>query len=263
MRWLVGLILVSVDCLAAPALAQLPPAGEPPIPPPPPASAPAPAPAATPPAATAAPPIDSATQPSSTPAPVDLTQGATPPPAAPATVAGPPPPPPRDHDARVPRQRRPFYIAGELGWNGLSGLGVNFGYHPEPHFAIDTGLGLSLTGLRIGARLRANLMTGEWTPFLSAGFSYAGGSGNQSIDFESKGEKAKGKVLGSPFVQLGGGVNYTGSEGFMFTFATGYSILARKGSNTRYISGAREAYDDIRPIFGGGLILSVAFGYAF
>ena len=178
-------------------------------------------------------------------------------------VAGPPPPPPRDNDLRVPRARRPFYIAGELGWNGLSGLGVNFGYHPEPHFAIDTGLGLSLTGLRIGARLRANLMTGEWTPFLSAGFSYAGGTGGQSIDFESKGEKARGKVLGSPFVQLGGGVNYTGSEGFMFTAATGYSILARKNGNTRYVSGAREAYDDIRPLFGGGLILSVAFGYAF
>jgi len=228
MRWSVGWIFVLPLAHAAPALAQVPASRD---------IAPEP------------PPVD-----------LDTTLPA-PPPAA--RESGPPPPPPPDTDVRVPRAKRPFYIAGELGWNGLSGLGVNFGFHPEPHFAIDSGAGVSFTGLRAGVRLRANLLTGEWTPFLSAGFSFAGGTGGKEIDFENDGEKARGKVLASPFVQLGGGVNYTGGEGFMFTAATGYSILARRGRNTRYVSGSPAAYDAIRPIFGGGVIVSVAFGYAF
>ena len=141
-------------------------------------------------------------------------------------------------------------------------MGVNFSYHPEPHFAIDTGLGLSLTGWRAGLRLRANLLTGEWTPFLGAGVSIASGFGDQAVEVESQGDKVKLLVHTSPFVQLGGGVNYTGSEGFVFMATTGYSILTRK-SNTEYVSGSTDAYQDVKPIYGGGLIVSVAFGYAF
>jgi len=149
-----------------------------------------------------------------------------------------------------------------LGWNGLSGLGVNFSWHPDPHFAIDTGAGLSITGLRAGFRLRGNLFTGEWTPFAGAGLSYAGGSGGQEIEGEVRGEKAKYKVLPSPFAQFAAGVNYTGTEGFVFTATTGYALLLKK-ENVRYVSGSVDAYNDIAPIYDGGLILSVAFGYAF
>jgi hypothetical protein len=250
MRWSAGLMFLVVECSAGAAWAQLPVSPEPVAPSPQP-----PAIASEPPAATPA----AASEPPAT----DLDVTVPPPPAAKPPASEPPPPPPPDTDGRVPRERRPFYIAGELGWNGLSGLGVNFGYHPEPHFAIDTGAGLSLTGLRIGARLRLNFLTGEWTPFLGAGFSFAGGSGGTAGDFESQGEKAKAKILASPFVQLAGGVNYTGREGFLFTATSGYSILTRKGGNTRFVSGSQQAYDDIKPIFGGGVILSVAFGYAF
>jgi hypothetical protein len=179
----------------------------------------------------------------------------------------PPPPPPRDHDWRPIRARRPFFIGGELGWNGLSGLGVNFSYHPVPQLAFDAGLGLSLTGGRIGIRARYNLLSGEWTPFFGAGMSYAGGSGDQPFEVESKGQKTKIEVLPSPFLQLAGGVNYTGTEGFVFMATTGYSVLLDR-PNTRYAGDpldqdAFEAYKDVRTIYRGGLILSVAFGYAF
>lgn len=167
-----------------------------------------------------------------------------------------------DIDPRSNRERRPFFIGGELGWNGLSGLGVNFSYHPDPHLALDTGAGLSLTGWRVGFRVRGNLLTGEWTPFLGAGLSYATGLGEQDIELESKGEKAKLRILPSPFLQIAGGVNYTGREGFVFTATTGYSVLLRD-HNTTYRSGSFETYEDVKPIYGGGLILSVAFGYAF
>jgi hypothetical protein len=131
-----------------------------------------------------------------------------------------------------------------------------------PYLALDTGLGLSLTGWRIGGRVRANFLPGEWTPFVAAGMSYAAGTGGQEIKSESRGEEARYKVLGSPFAQFGGGVNYTGSEGFVFMATTGYSILLRD-ENAEFVSGSVDAYEDIQAIFEGGLILSVAFGYAF
>jgi hypothetical protein len=260
--------------LAAPALAQ---AGKP-APTAPPASgafpaaptvAPAPTPAPTPgPAPTAEP----APSPATAPAPDANSAVAPPPPTAapapapaqvpPSGYVEPPPPPPRETDLRPIRARRPFFIGGELGWNGLSGLGVNFSYHPIPYFAIDTGAGLSLTGLRAGVRARANFLTGEWTPFVGVGFSYAGGSNGQKVQIQSKTEKANIKVYKSPFLQLGAGVNYTGKEGFVFTATTGYSILLRD-HNTTYVDGSIDAFNEQKDALASGLIVSVAFGYAF
>jgi hypothetical protein len=181
--------------------------------------------------------------------------------AAPAAAPSVPTPPP-ELDLRSNRERRPFFIGGELGWNGLSGLGVNFSYHPDPHLALDTGAGLSLTGWRVGLRIRGNILTGEWTPFLGAGVSYATGLGDQNVPLESKGEKAEIRVLPSPFAQISAGLNYTGREGFVFTATTGYSKLLRD-HNTTYQSGSYETYEENKFIYDGGLILSVAFGYAF
>ncbi len=160
------------------------------------------------------------------------------------------------------REQRPFFIGGELGWNGLAGFGVNFSYHVIPRLALDTGLGLSLAGWRLGGRVRANFLTSEWTPFAGVGFTYSSGSGGQEIKLESQGDEATLEVLGSPYLQLAAGVNYTGKEGFVFTATTGYALLLRK-NNTVFVDGSPEAYDDIKPIYDGGPILSVAFGYAF
>jgi hypothetical protein len=280
MRWLVGSVVVTCSCcVAAAALAQAPKAapaptatfpGEPPAHPPTPAPAPTPGLAPVPAPAPAIAPAPGAPPPDAPPsAEIPLPPPAAPPAAAAAPAPAPAPryvepplPPPRETDLRPIRQRRPFFIGGELGWNGLSGLGVNFSYHFVPYLALDTGLGLSLTGLRVGGRLRANFLPGEWTPFLAAGMSYAAGTGGQDIKGESHGEETRYKVLGSPFAQFGGGVNYTGSEGFVFMATTGYSILL-KDENAEYVSGSVDAYEDIQAIFEGGLILSVAFGYAF
>jgi hypothetical protein len=282
-RRLVGFLSVVSGCgLAAPALAQAPkpaPTGTAAFPAPAAAPAPAPAPVSAPPPAAAPTPAPAAAP---SPAPAPTAEGAPapvpapPPAAAPGAAATPapppafpgpgiiepPPPPPRETDTRPIRQRRPFFIGGELGWNGLSGLGVNFSYHFVPYFALDTGAGLSATGWRVGARARGNFLTGEWTPFLGAGFSYAFGSGDIEIEVQSRGDKAKLQILESPFVQFAGGVNYTGQEGFAFTATTGYSLLLSK-PNTRFVSGSPEAYDDQKVVYGGGLIVSVAFGYAF
>jgi len=268
-RRLAGLWFLASTLVAVQALAQVPtprptatssgafPAAEQPSPTPPAAAAPAAAPA---PAVQAAPGAGANLP---TPTPAATPAATTPVTAAPAAaaIAEPPPPPPVNRDLRPNRVRRPFFIGGELGWNGLAGLGANFSYHPIAYFAMDAGLGLAVTGLRLGIRARANLLTGEWTPFLGAGLTYSGGSGGQSFELQSKGETARLELLDSGYVQLAGGVNYTGSEGFVFMATTGYAIRLR--NNTRFVSGSRAAYDDLKGLYKGGLIISIAFGYAF
>lgn len=225
----------------------------------------------SPPAAPAAAPASPAVEaPASPTTPPDAAPAAAAPPKSIAAAPGaetplpinePPPPPPRETDLRPNRVRRPFFIGGELGWNGLSGLGVNFSYHPIPYFAMDAGLGVALTGIRLGLRARANLLTSEWTPFLGVGITYSEGTNGKSLDLQSRGETAKLKLLPSEYLQLAGGVNYTGHEGFVFMATTGYArVLA---ANTRFVSGNSEAYADAKRLYRGGLILSVAFGYAF
>lgn len=92
--------------------------------------------------------------------------------------------------------------------------------------------------------------------------TYSAGSAGQELELESKGEKTKLEVFGSPYLQLAGGVNYTSDNGFVFMATTGYAILLRE-HNTKYVSGSIEAYDDFQPLYEGGLVVSVAFGYAF
>src|SRR5215207_954656 len=123
----IAVVLASTS--AAHAQATIP--DESPVAPPPPAPAPAAPPAA------AAPPAPAAAPASAAPAPV------------PAPVAPPPPRPPPIPEPPLPspvpelrgpiRDARPFFIGGELGWNGLAGFGVNFSYHPITYLAVDTG----------------------------------------------------------------------------------------------------------------------------
>jgi len=49
--------------------------------------------------------------------------------------------------------------------------------------------------------------------------------------------------------------------GVFISATTGYALLLQK--NTRFVSGDLAAYNDQKGLFKGGLILSVAFGYAF
>jgi hypothetical protein len=187
--------------------------------------------------------------------PVALAQTATDAPAASAQDSRPP------ADTRPIRARRPFALAGEVGWNGLAGLGANFSYHPLPQLALDAGAGLGLAGWKGGLRVRANLLTSAWSPVIGAGFLYQSGSAGEAVELQSEGDSAKLEVLGSSYAQLVAGVNYTGDEGFVFMATIGYAFLF--GENTRFVSGSRAVYDDVRPLLGSGLVLSTSLGYAF
>ena len=270
-RLFAGLSLVTLLSVAAPSKGQAPP----PAPPPaggstatfPSADPAAPAPVAPAPAAPAGEAPPAAEAPAASPAAPPAAAASAPAPAAipapaPVAISEPPPPPPRSLDSRPIRSRRPLFIGGELGWNGLAGLGANFSYHPIPYLAFDAGLGLAFSGLRLGLRTRVNFLTSEWTPLLGVGMTYSPGSGGEEAEAESStGEKFTVEILPSGYLQVVGGVNYTGDEGFVFMATGGYAFLI--DSNTSFGEGSREGYEEFRSILRGGVVISLAFGYAF
>jgi hypothetical protein len=159
------------------------------------------------------------------------------------------------------RERRALFFGGELGWNGLAGLGLNFSYHPIPALAFDTGLGVGFTGWKLGLRVRANFLEGEWSPLLGAGILYSVGSNGQELEIKTDADSVKVKYLGAPHLQLVGGVNYTAQGGFTFMAMTGYAILLRK--NVQYVSGSEQLYQDTKSLVGSGIVLSVSLGHSF
>jgi hypothetical protein len=159
------------------------------------------------------------------------------------------------------RARRPLSFGGELGWNGLAGLGLNFSFHPVPNLALDTGFGLGLTGWKLGLRARANFLEGEWSPLLGAGILYSVGSADNELEIKTDDDAVKVKYLGAPHLQLVGGVNYTSQSGFTFMAMTGYSILLRK--NVTYVSGSEQLYRDTKSLVGSGIVLSISLGHSF
>lgn len=163
-------------------------------------------------------------------------------------------------DSRPIRAQRRWAIAGEVGWNALAGLGADFSFHPSPYFALDTGLGLGLAGLKTGLRVRANLLPSAWTPLVGLGILYEGGASGARA-YRTRGDSAMVKITGSPYAQLVGGLSFTGADGFSFMATCGYAVLLK--DNARYVSGSRTTYDDVRRLVAGGPVVAAAFGYAF
>ncbi|MCI0571129.1 MAG: hypothetical protein L0Y66_10280 [Myxococcaceae bacterium] len=161
------------------------------------------------------------------------------------------------------RARRNVALLGELGWNGLSGLGVNVGFHVHPHFTLEVGGGLSGVGFKSGLRARVNFLKTNWTPFAAAGFLYGSGAGEDVLELTTDGNTILYRVRPSPFLQAVLGAEFTGDSGFTFTTSAGWAQLLQE--NFELVAGAptplqREASNIA---FGSGVVLSVAFGYTF
>jgi hypothetical protein len=76
-------------------------------------------------------------------------------------------------------------MAGELGWNGLTGgLGFIYSYYfPAQASVADMGFGFGITGPRVGVRYRHLLVPHKRTsPFLGVGLNYAKGMGDTEFD---------------------------------------------------------------------------------
>lgn len=164
--------------------------------------------------------------------------------------------------AQPVRAERRVFVLGEFGWNSLAGLGVNAGYHLLPHLTAEAGLGFSLLRLKAGARLRANLMKGAWTPFVAAGALIGAGEGTEQ-DFNLGGPAFSYRLRPSPFAQVVAGVDFTGADGVTFLASAGWAFLL--GENVEVTGGAPSAAQLgwMRTAFGSGPVVSLAVGYTF
>ena len=168
------------------------------------------------------------------------------------------------------RARRKLALLGEVGWNGLAGFGPILTYHVDPHFSADFGVGFSLLGWKVGARGRYNFLTSPFTPFVSLGFNYAGGFGQFTTDPSSDPNADPNREP----VTIDQGPSYLiqSTLGFDFIHRRGFTMLGTLGyawllnhDNYRVLAGTlkpdeKQGFDIA---FRGGLVLGMAFGYAF
>jgi len=262
------------------ALAQPQPLAPPPPPPPPPVQ-PLPPPAAEP-----LPPPPSLPPPAAPPAPERVPSSESletpygeatpsaeskPAPGAPASTPAAGPSPGADSRPLEPiRARRRLVLSGELGWNGLAGLGAILTYNAHPHLAFDLAGGFSLLGWKAGARVRYNLLTSNMTPFVGVGANATSGFG----EFTDPGDGRQGaNVKGVPYtldvrpsylLQYTLGFDFQHRRGFNMVGALGYAQLLNDHNliivDGELTSDERRA---VNAIFKGGIVISLSAGYAF
>lgn len=143
-------------------------------------------------------------------------------------------------DVLPARTARPWTVAFEVGNSGLAGLGVTVDYSFTPHWAVDTGLGVSVFGLKAGVRGRYNLFESAATPFVALGAMLA------AAPWETA------EVV--PMGQAVGGISWIADGGFSLLAAAGW-MQRLDGEQGRWVV----------PIVwtGSDMVVSVATGYAF
>lgn len=165
-------------------------------------------------------------------------------------------------EAASRRAQQRLFMLGEFGWNGLAGVGLIGGYHLHPHLTVELGTGFSPVKWKFGGRLRANLFTSEWTPFLSGGLAYGLGDPNTEAVFLG-GAPLRYRLLRSPYMLVTAGLDYTGEDSVIFLVNVGWSFLLAQ--NVEITRGAPTEQQQLLMdlAFKSGPVLSRAFGYSF
>lgn len=176
-----------------------------------------------------------------------------------------------DNRPPVPiRERRKLALLGEVAWNGLAGFGMILTYNVSPHVSLDLGGGFSLLGWKAGVRGRYNLLESPMTPFFGVGFNATSGFGELTSD-PSKDSHAEPdaqpftlNVKASYLVQTVLGFDFVHRHGFNMTGTLGWAWLLNK-NNVVLVDGSltRDEKRAIDIVFKGGLVLGLAWGYAF
>lgn len=167
-----------------------------------------------------------------------------------------------EDEAASRRAKQRLFLLGEFGWNGLAGVGMVGGYHLHPNLTVEAGAGFSPVKWKFGARVRTNLWTSEWTPFLTGGLTYGLGDPGTEAVFLG-GAPLRYRLLRSPFMQLTAGVDYTGEDAVVFLVNVGWAfLLADNVEITRGVPSEQQQ-QILDLAFRSGPVVSVAFGYAF
>jgi hypothetical protein len=156
-------------------------------------------------------------------------------------------------------------LTGELGWNGLAGLGAILTYHATPHVSFDLGAGLAVVGLKAGVRGRYNLLQSSVTPFLGAGFMAASGwDSTLDVTDPNTEDQLNVRISPSAFFHSVVGIDWTSQRGFTLLGTLGYAWLMSR-DNVKIVTGEPNA-DERRALdisFRSGPVISLAIGYSF
>ncbi|GEM_PF-777463 len=162
------------------------------------------------------------------------------------------------------REVRRNAITANIGWNGLTGIGVTYHNYVAKQMSAEFGVGLSTTGIKFGGRFSYLFSDKNFSPFISGGFMYGMGSGDYEYDYEYDGSyKFSYSIGASPFAQIAGGIEYMKNNGFMFSANLGWAILL---TDSNYeITKGNPTSDELRAMdiaISSGFVLEFSIGYA-
>lgn len=164
------------------------------------------------------------------------------------------------------RSLRKTALSFNMGWNGLTGIGVMASFYPSPKIAFDTGLGLSGVGFKLGVRGRYLFKVKNFTPFAGIGYIY--GTGTKGVDFELKdafnnNQTFRVKIKESSFIQLVGGYEYMAKKGFFTLFDIGYAVLLNDNYLITSGNPTNEMKRSLDISYGSGIVIGGGVGFAF
>ncbi len=162
------------------------------------------------------------------------------------------------------REVRRNAITANLGWNGLTGIGITYHNYVAKQMSAEFGVGVSLTGIKFGGRFSYFFSEKNFSPFVSGGFMYGLGTGDYEYDYEYDGSYKFSYTIGaSPFAQIAVGIEHLSNKGFMFSANLGYAILL---TNSNYdITKGNPSNDELKAMdiaLSSGFVLEFSIGYA-
>jgi hypothetical protein len=166
-----------------------------------------------------------------------------------------------EDDARL---ARPFVLSAQLGLNSLAGAGLAASLMVTRHLALEAGLGLGLSGGKIGARARWNFTTSTWAPFAAAGVIHATGI-DQPVEFKSDNDLFHYKVGKATWLQLAGGLDGQGpGDHWAVRFEGGWAVpLEDDGLQVIDGNPTSDDWKAVKLVTRGKLVLGASIGYAF
>lgn len=168
-------------------------------------------------------------------------------------------------EMRLPiRMTRTIGVSGTWGWNGLTGLGATLQYYISPHFGLDAGLGLALSGYKFSGRVRYLFLEKNFSPLVGVGYIFSTGFPGQFTEFEDEdGKYITVEILPSSFIQIVGGIEFVVDGGFFMMANLGYAIQVN--DNVNYISGSpSETFDRaMQIVYRSGIVFEISIGYIF
>ena len=162
------------------------------------------------------------------------------------------------------RMQKRWVLSVQLGFNTLPGLGLGGSYMATDHLAFDAGMGIGISGRKLGARARWNFTTGSWAPFAAAGLIHAFGLPDP-IEYKQGGEQFHYKVGSASWMQLAAGLDGQGpGDWFVLRFEGGW-VVPLQDEGILLVDGAAssDTWHAIHVVTRGKLVLGVSFGAAF